>query len=62
MKLECNECHKRFTVSAKNMDPRCPYCGGVDVDVEDFFFSPKPRKVVSRNYSTGPFDFAPESA
>ena len=62
MKLECKECGKRFTVSAKNMTPSCPKCGGVDVEVEDFFFCPKPRKVVARNYSTGPYDLLPEVA
>lgn len=31
--VECNECSKRFTVSATNTDPECPKCGSVDIDV-----------------------------
>jgi tRNA(Ile2) C34 agmatinyltransferase TiaS len=55
MKLKCNECGKRFKVSPKNSDPQCPNCGGVDVDVDDVVVVS--RKVVYRNYSTGPHDF-----
>jgi predicted nucleic acid-binding Zn-ribbon protein len=59
MKLKCNECGKRFKVSPKNSDPQCPKCGGVDVDVD--VDAPEVvqvlRKVVHRNYSTGPHDF-----
>lgn len=35
IRLECNECGKRFTVSANAADPDCPKCGGVDWDVLD---------------------------
>lgn len=31
--LKCNECGKKFKVSAKANDPACPKCGGVDWDV-----------------------------
>jgi predicted nucleic acid-binding Zn-ribbon protein len=64
MKVKCNECGKVFKVSPKNADPECPQCGSVDLDVADIsdvFFgatrNPK-RKSATRNYSTGPFDFA----
>lgn len=61
--LTCNECGKKFKVSPNNPDPTCPKCGSVDFDVADVF-APRPvtRKVVFRNYATGPWDFHPEVA
>lgn len=44
IKVECLECGKKFTVGAKNTDPECPKCGGVDIDVrEDFVNALKPK-------------------
>ena len=34
VKMECQECGKKFSVSFKNSDPQCPKCHGVDVDVD----------------------------
>lgn len=33
MNLECLECGKKFKVSPLNLDPECPKCGGVDLEV-----------------------------
>lgn len=33
VKLECQECGKKFAVSANAADPECPKCGGVDWEV-----------------------------
>lgn len=38
VKLTCNECGKKFSVSPRNPYPRCPKCHGVDWDV-DFDYS-----------------------
>jgi PHP family Zn ribbon phosphoesterase len=66
MAVTCNECGKKFKVSPSNSDPRCPKCGGVDVDVDYVSVRIVPaaaaRKVVFRNYAAGPFDFFPEAA
>ena len=34
VRLKCNECGKRFSVSPNAADPECPKCHGVDWDVE----------------------------
>jgi Zn finger protein HypA/HybF involved in hydrogenase expression len=34
MKVECGECGKKFAVSLRASDPRCPRCKGVDIDVD----------------------------
>jgi len=39
VKLVCNECGKKFSVSPMNLDPRCPKCHGVDWDVAELEFS-----------------------
>lgn len=33
VRLVCLECSKRFK-SRNSVDPRCPKCGGVDVDLD----------------------------
>ncbi len=33
MKMECMECGAKFSVSVNNLDPSCPKCHGVDVDI-----------------------------
>ncbi len=34
VKVVCLECGKKFLVGAKSVCPKCPKCGGVDVEVE----------------------------
>jgi len=33
IRLVCNECGRKFSVSPNAADPQCPKCGGVDWDV-----------------------------
>jgi rubrerythrin len=41
VKLICNECGKKRYVSAEgNYNDRCPICGGVDWDVDEFSAAP----------------------
>ena len=35
VRMKCNECGKRFSVSPNAADPECPKCHGVDWDVDD---------------------------
>jgi predicted RNA-binding Zn-ribbon protein involved in translation (DUF1610 family) len=35
VKLQCQECGRRFTVRATAQDPKCPRCGSVDWEVVD---------------------------
>lgn len=34
MNVKCMECGKRFKVSDKSIEPKCPKCHGLDVDLD----------------------------
>ena len=35
IRLQCQECGRKWSVSANASDPQCPKCGGVDWEVYD---------------------------
>jgi len=34
LKLECQECGKKFKRSGKKYEYKCPKCGGYDIDLD----------------------------
>jgi len=34
VKLECQECGKKFSKSNPTSDTKCPKCGGYDIDID----------------------------